>query len=92
MKTLAFERPRGFSLKAAAEFYAGFTPGSGMATATGQRLSLAFRLDGSFAAVVAELEEQGDRIIAEVCGSADTSSQASSPPPNLHLMTRQPGA
>ena len=51
MKTLRFEKPRGFALQAAAEFYAGFIPGSGMAAASADGLTLAFRLDKTFEAV-----------------------------------------
>ena len=60
------ERPRGFRLGAAASFYSGFVPGSGMAAAEadGERLTLAFRLDGTYEAVVVALREQGSALIA----------------------------
>ena len=45
MKTIVIEKPAGFSLDAVSEFYAGFTPGSGMAAASTDKLTLAFRLD-----------------------------------------------
>jgi DNA-3-methyladenine glycosylase II len=69
MNVFTIERPRGFRLSAAASFYAGFVPGSGMAAAEsdGERLTLSFRLDGTFAAVAVALREDGDtlRIAAE---------------------------
>lgn len=71
MTALGFVRPRGFSLDAAADFYAGFTPGSGMAVASTGRLTLAFRLDESFEAVAVELTQTGERVIGELSGSED---------------------
>ena len=71
MKKLSWDKPRGFALKAAADFYSGFTPGCGMAAASGDRLSLAFLLDGTFQAVVVELREQGQRLLGELRGSDD---------------------
>lgn len=55
MTTFTIPRPGGFRLSAAAQFYESFTPGSGMAAAAGDQLTLAFRLDRTFEAVVAEL-------------------------------------
>ena len=71
MKTFSFDRPKGFALQAASEFYAGFTPGSGMAVADAVNLTLAFRLDGSFEAVAVTLKQAGGRIDAEVAGTND---------------------
>jgi DNA-3-methyladenine glycosylase II len=71
MKTLDLSRPKGFSLAAAADFYAGFTPGSGMAAARGDHLTLAFRLDGTFEAVVVALHEDGASIVGEYTGTRD---------------------
>ncbi|HQY61422.1 MAG: DNA-3-methyladenine glycosylase 2 family protein [Myxococcales bacterium] len=72
---LSLPRPRGFALRAASEFYAGFTPGSGMATVDGAgrepSLTLAFRLDGTYEAVAVCLREEGDRVILEPAGTTD---------------------
>jgi DNA-3-methyladenine glycosylase II len=70
-KTFSYDRPSGFALKAAADFYEGFTPGSGMAVADAGKLTLAFRLDGSFEAVAVALKEEGATIAAELAGSDD---------------------
>lgn len=70
-QTLALPKPHGFSLQAAADFYAGFVPGSGMAVAATDRLTLAFRLDHSFEAVAVQLRETGDSVIADVVGTRD---------------------
>ncbi len=76
MPTLQLSRPAGFQLAAAAEFYAGFTPGSGMATSPRggstdpHELTLAFLLDGTFAPVVVALREAEDGIVCEVAGEA----------------------
>src|SRR5882757_1223131 len=69
MKTLHIPRPAGFSLAAASDFYAGFLPGSGLAAAVTDRLTLAFRLDGSQAAVAVALMEEGDALRLDVAGS-----------------------
>lgn len=69
--TLELDKPRGFSLQAAADFYAGFVPGSGMAVAATDRLTLAFRLDQSFEAVAVELRETEDSVLAAVAGTRD---------------------
>jgi DNA-3-methyladenine glycosylase II len=73
MKTssFTFATPTGFALSAASEFYAGFTPGSGMAVADPRQLTLAFRLDRSFAAVAVALAHEGDRIRAHYTGTDD---------------------
>ena len=62
---LPFRKPRGFQLRAAGDFYAGFIPGSGMAAAAVDHLTLAFRLDSSFEAVAVALQERGAEVIAE---------------------------
>lgn len=68
-------RPRGFALRAAAEFYAGFTPGAGMAAADTTQgdpsLTLAFRLDHSHEAVAVCLREEGDRVVLDSAGTDD---------------------
>jgi DNA-3-methyladenine glycosylase II len=69
--TLLLDKPRGFSLQAASDFYAGFVPGSGMAVAATDRLTLAFRLDHSFEAVAVELRETDDTLLADVAGTQD---------------------
>lgn len=73
MTTIHWERPKGFRLQAAADFYAGFTPGSGMAAADldSGHLTLAFRLDGTFEAVAVTLREVGARLEGEVTGTVD---------------------
>jgi len=74
MTTLKFEKPRGFALKAASDFYSGFIPGSGMAAAAVDRLALAFRLDKTFEPVAVELRENRDSIAAEFTGTDDVSA------------------
>lgn len=69
--TLELDKPRGFSLQAAADFYAGFVPGSGMAVAATDRLTLAFRLDHSFEAVAVQLRETRGAVVADVAGTHD---------------------
>lgn len=65
-------KPTGFRLSAACELYASFTPGSGMAAAsTARDLVLSFRLDGTFAPVVASLREEGDVLAVKVAGTHD---------------------
>jgi DNA-3-methyladenine glycosylase II len=71
MKRFTYSRPRGFALEAASNFYQGFTPGSGMAAAIADRLTLAFRLDGSFEAVAVALREEGKEVVAEYTGTKD---------------------
>ena len=73
--TFSIPRPFGFQLAAARAFYAGFTPGSGMAAAnTEGELVLAFRLDRSHAAVAVALREVGDAIVGEAAGSSDVAT------------------
>jgi len=74
MNTLRFEKPYGFALKSASDFYAGFIPGSGMAAAALDRLTLAFRLDKTFDAVAVELREDRDSIVADFTGTDDASA------------------
>lgn len=74
--TLELDKPRGFSLQAAADFYTGFVPGSGMAVAATDRLTLAFRLDHSFEAVAVELRETRESVIADVAGTKDAACVA----------------
>lgn len=64
------EAPFGFSLAAAADFYAGFAPMGGAARQAGARLQLALRLDETFEAVVATLLQDGARVRVEVEGTA----------------------
>jgi DNA-3-methyladenine glycosylase II len=71
MKTISLPRPRGFSLRAASEFYAGFIPGSGMAAASTDGLTFAFHLDGTYEPVVASLAERGDAIEVRFSGTND---------------------
>lgn len=71
METLTLTRPNGFSLAAAADFYAGFTPGSGMAAAATDHLTFAFRLDGSFEAVAVALREARSSIVGPYAGTHD---------------------
>lgn len=68
---IEWRKPQGFRLGAASEFYSGFVPGSGMAAARMDDLTLAFRLDGSYAPVVVRLEERGDAIVGHVAGAND---------------------
>ncbi len=69
--TIAIPKPRGFSLRAASDFYEGFVPGSGMAAAAVDSLTLAFRLDGTFDAVAVALREERDALVAEYAGTDD---------------------
>jgi DNA-3-methyladenine glycosylase II len=71
MITFTLEKPTGFTLAAASDFYAGFTPGSGMAAAAVDQLTLAFRVDRSFEAVAVSLHERGGELVAEMAGSED---------------------
>ena len=71
MKTFAIQKPRGFRLRAASDYYAGFTPGSGMAAADSDQLTLAFRLDHSFAPVAVALREEPQALLLDVVGTAD---------------------
>lgn len=71
MSSFTLRKPLGFRLAAAAEFYRNFTPGSGMAAAALDTLTLTFRLDGSYAPVAVALREQGDDLLIEVAGDAE---------------------
>ena len=72
MPTFIVSKPPGFSLRAAQDFYSGFVPGSGMAAASAQRLTLAFRLDRTFEAVAVRVTELGDELSFDVSGTDDT--------------------
>jgi DNA-3-methyladenine glycosylase II len=77
MTALEIAKPFGFRLAAARAFYAGFTPGSGMAAAsTDDELVLAFRLDRTYEAVAVALRERGDSIVGEVVGTRDLDAVA----------------
>ena len=65
------EAPSGFSLTAAADFYAGFAPMGGAARQQGPRLHLAQRLDGTFEAVALTLTQANARLIIDAEGTAD---------------------
>ncbi len=71
MKTFTIHKHPGFRLSAAAAFYAGFTPGSGMAAAATDHLTLVFRLDRTFEAVGVALREQANTLIVEYVGTDD---------------------
>jgi DNA-3-methyladenine glycosylase II len=65
--------PRGFRLEAARAFFASFVPGSGMAAADAgpDRLTLAFRVDRTFAPAVVSLREGGGVLRARLAGGAE---------------------
>ncbi len=69
--SIELEAPLGFSLSAAAEFYAGFAPMGGAARQLEQRLQLALRLDGTFEAVCATLTQVGTSLKVEIEGTKD---------------------
>lgn len=69
MNDLLLPAPTGFSLRAASAFYEGFLPGSGMAAASTDRLTLAFRLDRTFEAVAVELTEDAHGVVARFVGT-----------------------
>lgn len=71
MTVIVMNRPRGFRLQAASDFFEGFIPGSGMAAAATDRLTLAFRLDKTFEAVAVALREEGDSIVLDATGTRD---------------------
>ena len=71
MKTFAIQKPLGFQLRSLAEFYSTFIPGSGMAAAESDQLTLAFRLDRSFAPVAVSLREGPRELSLEVAGTDD---------------------
>jgi len=76
MKTLTLPNPRGFALRAASDFYAGFVPGSGMAEVSPDRLTLAFLLDKTFEPVAVDLRDDGANLVAEVTGTDDEGAAA----------------
>jgi DNA-3-methyladenine glycosylase II len=76
MTTIHIAKPANFSLRAAAEFFAGFLPGSGMAAVATDHLTLAFRLDRSFDAVAVALREEGDTLVGACTGATDSSAVA----------------
>jgi len=70
-QTLELEAPFGYSLAAAADFYAGFTPMGGAAQRRDRNLTLAFRLDATFDAVAATLSQHGSKLRLELEGTQD---------------------
>ncbi len=76
MTTLVLDRPRGFRLAAASDFYAGFVPGSGMAAAAVDHLTLAFRLDRTFEPVAVALHEDSDQLVLDTAGTKDLAAVA----------------
>ena len=72
MSKISLPKPVGFRLSAARDYYANFTPGSGMAAAdTHERLTLAFRLDATDAPVLVALGEEEGALSVEVVGDAE---------------------
>jgi DNA-3-methyladenine glycosylase II len=71
MSMFSLRKPLGFRLSAAQDYYRSFTPGSGMAAAAVDTLTLAFRLDGSYAPVAVALREKNEELLVEVAGEAD---------------------
>jgi len=72
MTKLSITAPHGFELAAASQFYAGFTPGSGMAACSTEReLVLSFRLDQTYEAVAVALRQEGRTIVGHAAGSRD---------------------
>lgn len=69
--SIELEAPFGFSLSAAADFYAGFAPMGGAARQLEQRLQLALRLDGTFEAVLATLTQRGSSLKVDLEGTKD---------------------
>lgn len=74
MKRIYWQNPAGFSLRASSDFFSGFTPGSGMAVADAQQLTLAFRLDRTFEAVAVGLRESEGKIFADIEGTDDVAA------------------
>jgi DNA-3-methyladenine glycosylase II len=74
MQTVAIRKPVGFMLEAAADFYASFTPGAGMAAAATDQLTLSFCLDRTFQPVAVRLREAGSSLLLDVAGSDDTAA------------------
>jgi DNA-3-methyladenine glycosylase II len=73
MRTFTFDKPRNFRLQSAADFFAGFTPGAGMAAASAETggLTLTFRLDRTFEAVAARLGESRTHVTVDFTGTRD---------------------
>jgi DNA-3-methyladenine glycosylase II len=69
MAMMTLPRPRGFRLDAATAFYESFVPGSGVAAASVDTLTLAFRLDRTYEAVAVTLEEREGSVLAEYRGT-----------------------
>jgi len=64
--------PRGpFSLAAARDFLCAFTPAAGGACAVGERLTIGFRLDGSFAPIAVSLAERAGAIAGWFVGDGE---------------------
>jgi DNA-3-methyladenine glycosylase II len=79
MNRIWIRKPLGFRVQALAEFYAGFVPGSGMAsTDLGRRhhdaFSLGFRLDRSYEPVLVSLAERGEHLCVDIVGTADVAA------------------
>ncbi len=72
--TICIDVPRGFRLQSAADFYADFIPGSGMAAAATDGLTLSFRLDRTFEATVVRLGQAGRTLRMEVFGTENLGS------------------
>ncbi len=71
MNRVEIQKPKGLALAAATQFFASFTPGSGMAAAATDRLTLAFRLDQTFEPVAVEVRERADALELTVAGTRD---------------------
>jgi DNA-3-methyladenine glycosylase II len=66
---LTVEAPFGYSLAAAAEFYAGFAPMGGAAQKSEATLQLAFLLDRTFEPVLVTLRQDGTRLELDIEGT-----------------------
>ena len=71
MKRFAIQKPLGFHLDAACEFYSGFIPGSGMAAAATDQLTLTFGLDVGFAPVAVTVRQEPRGLLLDVVGTDD---------------------
>jgi len=67
--SLALDQP--FSLDAAASFLCAFPPASGKVARRGDRIQLAFALDGTFAPVAVSLAQRDRRLDIDFAGSED---------------------
>ena len=74
MKTLRIRKPLGFHLQAASKFYSGFVPGSAMAAAAADQLTLTFGLDGRFTPVAVTLREEPGGLLLDVVGTDDVTA------------------